>query len=133
MSLTRRKTLPHRQRIPVILQGIWEGKNLAQIAKECGVTQRTIIRDRATATYQEQYEEWLAKYMTELNQLLNIHDEEGNQTHLKFVLKEKGKFIRSMIPRRVEARAEIIQAIIQPQFHPTIGGPRYVDPEDTKT
>lgn len=142
MSETRiRKVLTQKQRVEVIIRGYWKGTPIGEkdeegtIAWECGVTARTIHRDKNSIAYNEVYNIFLKTYMEELNAMNAIKDPEtGVPIYAGMVLKEKGLLLRAMVPRRVEAKAELITVLIQPQFHQSIEGKRrYVEPITDET
>lgn len=108
--------LSRHNRYKIIAEGITEGLNYQQIAKRCGVTERTIYTDRQHIDYQQFIDIFMQKYFEDLSQALLIKDDNGKPKHLTFVIQEKGKLLRAMLPRRIEAKAEVQQILIKPTF-----------------
>ena len=117
------KPKPFRERIRIIVEGMYHGKDIGDknkpgtIAHICGVTARTITRDKDSIEYSKLADIFLDQYLQELAAVQRLTDEEGNPIMMGFVLAEKGKLVRAMIPRRIEAKAEIRQVVIKPTFN----------------
>lgn len=109
MSETRPK--PFRQRLRIIAQGIVEGKTYGEIAIECGVTERTIYRDRQTLEYEKLATLMLDNYLQELASLAKV----GDKVDKRFVIRQRGFIVTAMLPRRVE-KAIVEFKLVQPVF-----------------
>ncbi len=138
MSLTKRKTLPQNERFRLIVEGLWSGKKVGDrdkpgtIAYECGVRRRTILRDKLSVAYNQMSSIFLEQYLQELRNLENVLGEDGAPKYKALAIQEKGRLVRAMIPRRIEAKAEIRQIIIQPKFNKMLEA-KFVVNEDEST
>ena len=110
-------TLPRHQRYRIIAEGIISGLNFSQIARQCGVSERTIYTDRRSIDYQTLANLIFDDYMIKLKSLLKIGIDTGDKNDIKFVIRELGLTSRQMMPRRIEAKAEIRQVVIKPTFN----------------
>ena len=109
--------LSRHNRYRLIAEGIINGLNFQQIGKQCGVTERTIYTDRHHVDFELFLDVFTQQYFTDLSKALLVKDDNGNPKHLTFVLQERGKLLRAMLPRRIEARAEVQQIIVKPEFN----------------
>ena len=90
------------QRIPVIIKGVVEGKSYGEIAEECGVSERTIYRDRGEIPFKDFFNTLADGYMKDLTQL-----EQGGNREKTIAFSHKGMLLRAMlkavIPTKIEA------------------------------
>ena len=104
MSDNVRKLSP-ANRIPIIIKGIKDGKSFGQIAKECGVNERTIYRDRESIPFQNFFNVLIDGYLGQLKQLETGDDKQRNSA-----LYHKGMLVRAMlkgvIPTKIESKIE---------------------------
>lgn len=109
--------LPRHQRYKIIAEGIIKGETYGEIARQCGVSERTIYHDRQSVDYITLANLLFDEYLNKLKKLLQIGIETGNKGDIKFVIRELGLTSRQMMPRRIEAKAEVQQIIIEPNFN----------------
>ncbi len=110
MSDNVRKLSP-AHRIPIIIKGIKDGKSFGQIAKECGVNERTIYRDRESIPFQNFFNVLIDGYLGQLKQLETGDDKQRNSA-----LYHKGMLVRAMlkgvIPTKIQAEVTSTSPII---------------------
>lgn len=92
-------------RIPLIIKGLIQGYTLEAIAENLGIDRKTLYRDRQTIQYTQF-----------LNDLLDVHLEDikqlSNDPRLRHeATKERGRMLRSMIPKTVYQRTETQQKL----------------------
>ena len=101
MSEDVRKLTP-LQRIPLIVQGVKDGKSYGKIAEECGVHERTIYRDRESIPFTRFFNVIVDSYLSDLHQM-----ERGDEKQRSTALSHKGLLVRAMlksvIPSKIEA------------------------------
>ena len=99
------------QRIPLIIQGVKDGKSYRQIAEDCGVTERTIHRDREGIPFRDFFNELADEYISDLAKLRVF----GDSKDKRFALSQKGQFLRAMtraiIPTKIEAEITTPKAL----------------------
>lgn len=90
-------------RLPKIVEGLLAGKSYREIAGDLGVSERTIRRDRQHGEFQSVLSRMFDQLISELAQLSLSEDPQDRRLYIK----EKGKLVRSMLPRRFEQKLEI--------------------------
>lgn len=136
LDIEPKKTLSFEKRIQIIAKGIWDGKVIGNkdepgtIAYECGVTAQTINRDKKTLRFSDMYDTFAVQFMKELSEVVTITDEKGKHPYLALAISEKGRLVRAMMPRRIEA-AIIKHMVVQPVFSPSLQSepPKQVEAE----
>jgi len=93
------------QRIPVIIDGVKNGLPYTKIAKTCGVSERTIRRDRESIPFRDFFNSLVDDYLGKLSQM-----EGGDDKQRGMALKHKGMLVRAMlkgvIPTKIDAKVE---------------------------
>lgn len=129
-------TLPQSKRIRIIAEGLWSGKKIGDkhipgtIAYECGVGPSTIYRDRQSKSFSDMYDTFAVEFMKELAEIAKITDEKGKKPYLGLAVSEKGRLVRAMMPRRIEA-ALIQHVVVKPVFSSSLQSepPKQVEAE----
>lgn len=115
VRIKRKKAIPIIRRIPIIAQGDVEGWKQDEIADSCGVTKRTIRRDRRTMQFQEYFNSVRSILMNAYLRKLAQLDKIGERTDKRFVIDQQGKLLRAMLPTR-ELGVIMEQIVVQPVF-----------------
>lgn len=88
-----------KSRIPEIIQGIQEGKQIIEIAEDTGVSRASIYRNMQTRDFIETLAETVTKRSEEHWQRINELYASESIENKREALKEAGRMIRALIPR----------------------------------
>jgi hypothetical protein len=99
------RKLDYRQRVPLIIKGVIDGKSYGEIAQECGVTERTIYRDRQSIPFRDFFNPLLDDYMGDLKRL-----DGAGVVEKRMAVSHRGQLVRAMlkaiIPTKIEAEVK---------------------------
>lgn len=100
-----------RRRLELIRQAMHDGKTQAEMARICGVSARTVVRDLQAWRESGGFEEWLEQEFLELHQQVKVQDPKAAYREIAAL---KGKTLKQRLEAEVTGAAPIIVRMYDP-------------------